>query len=122
MAKMPFEFVLDVLLPLEPEVRQMFGCHAIYVGEKIITILRDRSSHQDDNGVWMATELEHHESLKKDFPSMRSIRVFGPGVTTWQVLPLDADDFEESVVRMCEMVLDGDTRIGRVPKKKRARK
>ena len=122
MPKMPFEFVLEALLPAEPEVKQMFGCHAIYVGDQIITILRDRPSHTEDNGVWIATELEHHESLQHDFPSMRSISVFGPGTTTWQILPLDSDDFEESAVRMCELVLKGDNRIGRIPKKRRVKK
>ena len=122
MPKMPFEFVLEALLPVEPEVKQMFGCHAIYVGDQIITILRDRPSHTEDNGVWIATELEHHESLQHDFPSMRSISVFGPGTTTWQILPLDSDDFEESAVRMCELVLKGDNRIGRIPKKRRVKK
>ncbi len=121
MPKMLFEFVLEALLPAEPIVKQMFGCHAIYVGEKIVTILRDRPSHTEDNGVWMATELEHHESLKSDFPSMRSITVFGP-TSTWQVLPLEADDFEESANKMCSFILDGDPRIGRIPKKKRSRK
>jgi hypothetical protein len=32
------------------------------------------------------------------------------------VLPLDADDFEESVLRACALVRAGDARIGKVPK------
>lgn len=115
---MPFEFVLEALLPGEPRVKQMFGCHAIYIGERIITILRDRPDHTGDNGVWIATDLDHHQSLQEDFPSMRSISVLGPGTTKWQVLPLDSDDFEESAIKMCELVLDGDNRIGRIPQKK----
>ena len=119
---MPFEFVFEALLPAEPTVKQMFGCHAIYIGEAIITILRKRDSHPSDNGVWIATDQSHHESLLRDFPSMRSIEVFGSGVSNWQVLPVDSEDFEESAVKMCELVLDGDSRIGRIPKKKRTRK
>ena len=122
MSKMPFEFVLDALLPADPVVKQMFGCHAIYIGERIIAVLRNRPSHEEDNGVWIATEIDHHENLKLDFPSMRSISVFGPKVSNWQIIPLDSDDFEEAAVRMCEFVLEGDKRIGRIPKKKRARK
>ena len=115
-------FVLDALLPADPEVKQMFGCHAIYLGEQIVAILRKRTDHENDNGVWIATEITHHESLKRDFPSMRSISVFGTRVTNWQILPMDTEDFEESVMKMCEYVLGGDKRIGRTPKKKRTRR
>ena len=119
MSKMPFEFVLEALLPADPEVKQMFGCHAIYIGEKIVLVLRDRPDYVEDNGVWIATDLSHHQSLLEDFPAMRSITVFGPKVSNWQVLPVDADDFEESTVKMCELLLKGDQRIGRIPKKKK---
>jgi hypothetical protein len=73
----PHEFVLDALAPLSPETRPMFGCVAVYVADKIIFALRDKPESQSDNGVWLATTLEHHESLRRVFPSMRSIRVLG---------------------------------------------
>jgi hypothetical protein len=47
--------------------------------------------------------------------------MFGTDVTSWQVLPADADDFEESVMHACELVLARDPRIGRVPTPRRAR-
>jgi hypothetical protein len=68
-----------------------------------------------DNGVWLATTEEHHQSLRREFPDMRSIQVFGKKVTGWQVLPADAKDFEEAALRACELVLAGDPRIGKVP-------
>jgi len=46
---------------------------------------------------------------------MRSIQVLGKPVTGWQVLPVDAPDFESSALRACELVLAGDARIGKVP-------
>jgi hypothetical protein len=85
----------------------MFGCTAIYVGEKIVLILRQKASYERDNGVWMATTREHHSSLEGDFPNMRSIELLGEPVTNWQLLPIDAPDFA------------GDPRIGRIPGKKR---
>ena len=112
----PFEFVLDGIARLDPVVRPMFGCSAVYVGPKITFILRLKDDYILDNGVWMATTLDHHESLKKEFPSMRSITVFGKGPTGWQVLPMDSADFEQSVQRACELVLKGDLRIGKIPK------
>ncbi len=112
----PFDFVLEELASLEPYTKPMFGAYAVYVDQKIIFILRDRPSSPEDNGVWIATTEIHHKSLKKDFPIMRSIAVFGPGVTGWQVLPADSDDFEDSVIKACGLIAKEDLRIGKIPK------
>jgi hypothetical protein len=115
----PHEFVLDALAPLSPRTNPMFGCLAIYVGDKvqdkIVLILRDKSDQTADNGVWLATTEEHHQSLRREFPNMRSIQVLGKKVTGWQVLPADAADFEQAALHACELVLAGDPRIGKVP-------
>ena len=116
----PHPFVLEAIAALSPETRPMFGCLAIYVGDKIVLVLRDkRNETANDDGVWLATTIEHHESLRRDFPKMRSIRVLGKKVTGWQVLPADAPDFEEAALRACEFVLAGDPRIGKVPASRR---
>jgi hypothetical protein len=115
-----FPFVLDALEAANPYTKPMFGCIAVYVGEKIVLILRDRESSPEDNGVWIATTKEHHESLQKDFPSMRSIYMFADGGPTgWQVLPASSEDFEESAMKACEFILRKDPRIGNVPKAKK---
>jgi len=88
----PHEFVLDTLSPLSPWTRPMFGCLAVYVEEKIVLILRDKPSSPEDNGVWLATTEQHHESLRRDFPHMRSIKILGEKVTGWQVLPADSPE------------------------------
>jgi hypothetical protein len=115
----PFPFVLDALAPASPYTRPMFGCLAVYVQDKIVLILRDKPEYAADNGVWLATTEEHHESLRRDFPHMRSIQMFGKEPTGWQVLPVDAPDFEEVALRACEFVLTGDARIGKVPQSRR---
>lgn len=115
----PHAFVLDAICGLSPKTRPMFGCIAIYVGEKIVLILRDKRGDTADNGVWLATTREHHESLRREFPHMRSIQVLGKKVTGWQSLPADAPDFEEAALRACEMIGAADPRIGKVPRKKR---
>lgn len=117
----PFEFVLDALLPVSPWTRPMFGCLAVYVEEKIVLLLRDRADWPSDNGVWIATSADHHESLRRELPPMRTIRLFGIKQTHWQVLPSDAPDFEESALRACELICFCDPRIGRVPKSRRTR-
>jgi hypothetical protein len=111
----PHEFVLDALAPLAPRTHSMFGCLAVYVGEKIVIFLREKPSYAEDNGVWLATQIEHHESLRREFPNMRSIRVLGKEPTGWQVLPSDSADFEEAALRACELILAGDPRIGKIP-------
>lgn len=113
----PFNFALENLHQLNPVIRPMFGCHSVYVGGKIVMSLRDKDDA--DSGVWIGTSKEFHASLQKEFPSMRSIKIFGPGTSGWQVLPKDADDFETSVNHLCSLILKGDERIGKIPKPKK---
>jgi len=94
--KIPFDFILDLLSPLslrrgvaclpvrqagEVVVKPMFGCHAIYVGEKIMLIVRKKEDHKDANGVWIATSKEYHAGLKKELPSMKSVYILSDGKT-----------------------------------------
>jgi hypothetical protein len=118
----PHQFVLDTLAPLSPYTRPMFGCVATYVKDKIVLILRDKPESTADNGVWLATTEEHHESLRREFPNMRSIQVLGKPVTGWQVLPADTPDFEKAALRACELILARDPRIGKVPGSRRPAK
>jgi hypothetical protein len=116
----PHEFVLDAIALLSPRTRPMFGCLAVYVEDKIVLVLRDKGQTTADNGVWLATTQEHHESLRREFPNMRSIQVLGKKVTGWQVLPVDAPDFESAALRACELIVARDPRIGKVPGASRA--
>lgn len=115
----PHAFVLEAMAALSPETRPLFGCLAVYVGNKIVLILRDKHGQTADNGVWLATTEEHHESLRREFPNMRSIQVFGKKVTSWQVLAMDTPDFEEAALRACDLVVARDPRIGKIPASRR---
>ena len=116
--KIPFDFILDYLHPLQIEVRQMFGTHTIYANKRILLALREKDDHKDSNGIWVATGKEHHQSLRKEFPSMQSIPVLmgRNGETGWQMIPADANDFEEAVLQLCRLIVRGDPRIGKVPR------
>lgn len=118
--RVPYEFVLEVLAPVSPWTRPMFGCVAIYVEDKIVLCLRDKQTSPADNGVWIATTVEHHDTLRHEFPNMRSVGVLGKPVTGWQVLAADTPDFEEAALRACELILAHDPRIGKVPASRRA--
>lgn len=115
--KIAFDFVIEYLYAADPVVKPMFGLHSIYIGNKIVCSLRDKGDA--DSGVWISTTKEHHSSLKKEFPNMKSIEIFGPGISGWQVLPASADDFESSVLHLCDLILKGDPRIGTIPKPKK---
>ena len=72
--------------------------------------------------MWLATTREHHESLRAQLPSMRSIGVLAEGgVTGWQNLPADGEDFEDEVLRACALVRAEDPRIGKIPKRRAPR-
>ncbi len=102
----------------------MFGSYAVYVREKIMLVLRERENHEDANGIWLATSKEHHASLKKEFPSLQSIYILSDGKneTGWQMIPMDADDFESAADHVCDLILKGDQRIGKIPKARKKKK
>jgi hypothetical protein len=116
--ELPHQFVLEALSVLSPRTNLMFGCIAVYVGDRIVLALRDKPNHTDDNGVWLATTEAQHASLRGEFPSMRSIQLLGKKVTGWQNLPASSPDFEEMAGRACELIIAGDPRIGKIPKAK----
>lgn len=111
-ARIPFEFVLDELAPLAPRTKPMFGAQAVYVrGDTMVFLMREKEQDEDD-GIWLLTTQEHHETLRRDLPSIRSIKLFETPVTSWQIIPSSGPDFEREVVRACALVLRGDERIG----------
>jgi hypothetical protein len=116
----PFPFILDLLSAVEYEVKPMFGCHAIYSGEKILIIVRKKDNHKDSNGVWIATDHTHHESLRKTFNNLQSVPLLsGKGKeTAWQMISYSDGSFEEKINLLCDLIFEGDLRIGKVPKVK----
>jgi hypothetical protein len=116
--KMPFAFVLDYLYTREPIVRPMFGSFAVYIQDKLVLVLRKRTTHPRDNGVWLATSHEHHESLHSIFPYLRPVFLLGNKPSAWRNIPDDAPDFEEAVIMACELIGQNDPRIGVFPRKR----
>lgn len=117
--KIPFEFIFDYLIPLDIKIKPMFGLWAIYWNDTILLILRQRDKNRESNGVWVATSSEFHDSLRKDIPSLKSIDSNPLQETEWQLIHEDDTDFETSVRKACELILNKDTRIGRIPKPKK---
>src|ERR1700751_4606842 len=93
----PFPFIIEALAPLEPELRPMFSGFAVYVGEKIVLMLRDSPKHPEDNGVWLVfseTANLADTGIRKEFPSIRPIKLLGGKIAHWRLIPSDSATFE----------------------------
>ena len=115
----PYQFVLDELLPIRPAIRQMFGFTYVYLDEKLLLSLRESAKQPQYNGVWLYTEAEHIDSLRREFPQLPR-RYFWKSLKSgsgWVILASNVEDFEEYAFRACEMILRGDQRVGRVTRK-----
>jgi hypothetical protein len=119
----PFSFVVDHLATSSPIVKPMFGSHMVYVRDKMVFFLVSKENDPENNGICFATRTEHRASLIKQFPSLRpldaplpeSFGAFGTEAADWLLLPASAEDFETAAITACELVTEGDSRIGRNP-------
>ncbi len=121
-AKVPHGFVLEALDGVRPEVRRMFSGYAVYVGDRIVMMLRDAVKHPEDNGVWLVLAEgtdPADAALRRELPSLRAIGVLGEKIKHWLLIPSDGEDFEKEALGACGMILRGDKRVGRVPKSRR---
>jgi hypothetical protein len=113
----PYEFVFDYL-PAGITVRKMFGMHYIYWRKKIMMILRRRLNEPEFNGVWVATNKLHHDSLRKDVPALGPFFWGGNEQSgNWLVIRDGVDAFEEAAIKVCELISHSDPRIGNLTEK-----
>ena len=118
----PYPFIVDALAPLEPEVRPMFSGFAVYVGEKIVLMLRDSPKHPKDNGVWLVfseTANLADPGIRQDFSSLRLIELLGGKIAHWRLIPADSSTFESEALHACELLLKYDARFGRTPQSRK---
>jgi hypothetical protein len=119
--KIPFAFALEELGALSPAVKPMFGGHIVYIAEKMTLFLYGREKLPGFRGVSLATTVEHYRSLAQEFSSTRDAEPRKIGEHPWLHIPAEATDFEEQVMKACELILNGDPRIGRVSEPKKVR-
>ena len=120
--KPPYAFVLDALAPLDPEVRRMFSGFAVYIGDRIVCMLRDHQKHPRDNGFWLVlSEITNpaDPTLRSEFPSIRPIELLGGKIRHWLLLPGDSLTFESEALHACDLILRHDPRLGRIPQSRR---
>ncbi len=113
----PFSFVLEELVSLRPTIKRMFGFTYIYLDHKLLFALRDSVKQTGTNGIWVYTTEEHLESLAREFPQLPRRQLWRSGKNGWLVLASRLEVFEEYALKACELVLNGDQRVGRVTRR-----
>src|SRR5262245_64528368 len=116
--KMPFAFALEELDAMAPLIKPMFGGFVVYLGERMTLFLYDQEKWPDFKGVSLATTPEQYRDLAQEFSSTRDAEPQKIGKHPWLLLPSSAVDFEEQVLKYCEMILSGEPGTGRAPEEK----
>jgi hypothetical protein len=116
--KVPYNFVLDYLTGVDIVIKPMFGFYGLYTGGKLVLALIKREKplirrekEPLQKGVYIATVVGHVESLRNEFPAA-DFEMLKEG-KIWIFVSETLAEFEEYVVRACEMISAGDRRIGR---------
>jgi hypothetical protein len=116
--KIPFRFVLDYLTSVDFVIKPMFGCHGIYANGRLCLFLMNRErpltrreAEPMQKGVYIATTTDHMDDLKKTFAYAEFELLTEKKV--WIFVSEASRNFEQYVIRACEMISSGDARIGR---------
>jgi hypothetical protein len=120
--KLPHAFVLEAIASLRPEVRRMFSGFAVYIGDRLVLMLRDHIKYPEDNGIWIVLSEGTDPAdvtLLRDFPSIRSIQLLENKISHWLLIPSDSADFEREALDLCDLIRRHDPRLGRIPQSRR---
>jgi len=100
----------------------MFSGFAVYLGDCIVCMLRDHPKSPQDNGVWLVLSEGTNPAdpgLRREFPSIRSIKLLGDKIGHWLLIPSDSPGFEMEALHACDLLLRHDPRLGRIPQSRR---
>ena len=100
----------------------MFSGFAVYLGDRIVCMLREHQRSPRDNGVWLVLSEgtdPANPDFRREFPSIRSIGLLDGKIHHWLLIPSDSPGFETEALHACELVLHRDPRIGRIPQSRR---
>lgn len=113
-ANTPFPFVVEELMSIRPTVKHAFGFTYIYLDDRLLCALRNSAKQPGSNGMWIFTTTDDVESLAKEFPQLSRRYLWRSGKNAWVILPSRLSEFEEYAFKACELILNGDRRIGRL--------
>jgi hypothetical protein len=100
----------------------MFSGFAVYLGDRIVFMLRDHDKSPQDNGVWLVLSDGTNPAdpkLCREFPSIRTIELLGNKIRHWLLIPSDSPTFETEALHACDLLLQRDPRLGRIPESRR---
>jgi len=113
----PYPFVLEELAFIRPTITQAFGFTYVYLDGKLLCALRNSTKQPGSNGMWLFTTTEHVDSLGKEFPELPRRYLWRSGKNAWVILAARLENFEEYCFKACELILEGDARVGRISRK-----
>lgn len=111
--------MLEELQPIRPTVKRAFGFTYVYLDEKLLCGLRESNKLPSTNGLWLFTTLEDVDSLGREFPELPRRYLWRSKEKAWVILPARLEYFEEYAFKACELMLNGDRRIGRLTRAER---
>lgn len=111
--KIPFDFILKELYPIRPKIKKMLGGYSLQLGKKILLFLRDNDQQIEFNGVFVATEPQFFDALQNEIHTSKMIFDFDGAKDSWIFISEDLDQFEQKVKKACEMIRNGDERLGK---------
>ena len=111
--KIPYDFVLNYLYPLKPEIKKMLGGYGILEKGKLLLLLRHREIYPEFNGVFVAAQPQFFDALQKEIHLSKMDFNLDGVPHSWIFISEDLPDFEEKVRKTCEMIKAGDERIGK---------
>jgi len=81
-------------------------------------MLRKTAKGDGLNGIFVATVKKHHQTLMQDVPALKNFNLdTGEQYEShWKFLDENDNAFENSVIRVCELITRGDHRLGRATK------
>lgn len=106
--------MIDELTSIRPTIKHAFGFTYVYLDERLLCGLRNSKKQPGSNGIWLFTTVEHGESLIQEFPQLSRRYLWRSGKNAWIILPSRLGEFEEYALKACELILNGDRRIGRL--------
>ena len=117
--KIAYDFVLDALHDLGPTTRAMFGSTAVYLGERVVFILRKKGD--PDDGVWVAFDEDRTRDAIAALPNLTPIRRL-PNVRSWRKLAESDPHFEDDVLEACRIAGDPGGPLGKIPVRQKKKK
>ena len=117
--KIAYDFVLDALSELGPTTRAMFGSTGVYLGERVVFILRKKGD--PDDGVWVAFDEDRTSDATAALPNLQAIQRL-PNVRCWRKLAESHPEFEDDVLEACRLAGDPDGPLGKIPVRQKSKK